>query len=439
MDLKSKLLKIDIAPSFFGVIFMSKHKKSKKEFKEHKEGNKKEEKEHKSVQEVHKHSSHREEVPTKFFDSKSFWMCLAIVFAVALIISIPTQGFRVWKLSGSASSSSSVSGPRVIYLIENPDCTYCHNEDLNKGVEQFFQNFTVKVVPYNSAEGKKLLSKMKNITALPAFVVLKSQMESSPIWSRVNQGLFSPQGDYYYVSGEKLSRMPYYLNADERVKFEEKLAEQEKLRSNFENETSGKPRIDFFVMAYCPFGNQAEEAIAPVYYEALHNNATFVPHYIIYSHYLHSNPNFCIENGTLCSMHGIQEVHEDERELCVYNLYGIKAWFDFALAMNKNSTSQNSDAKWKAVAQSLGLDVNKIEDCVKENGVKYLQQEQALSEAVGAEGSPTVFVGGKPYNGARTPSSYMSAICDEYSGSKPAGCSMNLTSSTDASQNAHCG
>ncbi len=425
----------------------SEHKENVKEAKEKKKEEKHEVKNNKVIK--HNQEEHHRERTIKNFkpsNTDTTWKVVSLLLALALLISIPTQGFRVWNLgvhNHSSSGSSgliSASGQPTMYLVENSKCSYCNNEDFNKGVKQFFGDFKVVVVPYDSALGKKILSQVKGIKALPAVLVLQSQMNSSAEWNKVRKDIFNPYKQYYYISGETLSRTPYYLDAAKRAKIEAQYSEEAKLKSQFENETAGKPRIDFFVMAYCPFGNQAEEAIAPVYYEALKNNAIFVPHYIIYSNYAGGSPAYCMANGTLCSMHGIQEVHEDEREMCVYKLYGIKSWFDFALAMNNESNPSNSDAKWKAVAQSLGLDVNKIENCVEKNGTKYLEEAKELAEAVGASGSPTVFVGGNLYNGARTPKGYLDAICAEYSGAKPAGCSVtNFSEAPTTPQNAHCG
>ncbi len=432
---------------------MSKHKKHpehKEESKEAKEKKKEEKHEvKKSKVTQHNQEEHSKKRLTNNFNfssAETTWKVISLLLALALLISIPTQGFRVWNMGFHSHSSSGSSGlinangQPTMYLIENSKCSYCNNDKFNQGVKQFFGDFKVVVVPYNSALGKKILSQVKDIKALPAILVLQSQMNSSAEWSKVRKNIFNPYKQYYYISGEELSRTPYYLDAAKRAEIEKQHSEEAKLKSGFENETQGKPRIDFFVMAYCPFGNQAEEAIAPVYYEALKNNATFIPHYIIYSNYAGGSPAYCVANGTLCSMHGIQEVHEDEREICVYKLYGIKSWFDFALAMDNESNPSNSDAKWKSVAQSLGLDVNKIENCVKVNGTKYLEEEKALAEAVGASGSPTVFVGGNLYTGARTPKGYLDAICAEYSGAKPAGCSVtNFSEAPTTPQNAHCG
>ena len=433
---------------------MSKHKKHSEHKAEIKEDKKKknEEKHEVKKSKVIKHNpeEHHKKQTINPFESSNVdvtWKVISLLLALALLISIPTQGFRVWSTGPHTSSVTSensnlinATGQQTMYLIENSKCSYCNNDKFNQGVEQFFSDFKVVVVPYNSDLGKKILSQVKDIKALPAVLVLQSQMNSSAEWGKVRKDIFNSYKQYYFISGEMLSKTPYYLDAVKRAEIEKQYSEEAALKSQFENETSGKPRIDFFVMAYCPFGNQAEEAIAPVYYDALKGNATFVPHYIIYSNYAGGSPAYCMANGTLCSMHGIQEVHEDEREICVYKLYGIKSWFDFALAMNNESSPSNSDAKWKSVAQSLSLDTNKIENCVKTNGIKYLREEKALAEAVGASGSPTIFVGGNLYNGARAPQGYLNAICAEYSGTKPAGCSVtNFSEAPTTPQNAHCG
>lgn len=191
----------------------------------------------------------------------------------------------------------------------------------------------------------------------------------------------------------------------------------------------GKPEIDFYVMSYCPYGNIAEEAIEPVF-QLLGDKAEFNPHYVVYSNYRGGGPDFCIdENSLYCSMHGVQEMNQDIRELCVNKHLGIKDYFRFVLAMNQQCTSQNADTCWEGVAKQLGLDIDKIKKCQEEEALQIAAEELALNQQLGVSGSPTIFVNGKSYNGQRTPAGYLQALCNEFT-VKPAACSQQLASET---------
>jgi hypothetical protein len=119
----------------------------------------------------------------------------------------------------------------------------------------------------------------------------------------------------------------------------------------------------------------AEELIEKVY-EKLGDNAFFNPHYVIYSNY--GGAANCIDSEQkYCSMHGLQEVNQDVREICVNNYFGISKWFDFAIAMNSKCSAQNADSCWENVAKDLGLDTAKISDCEKNELWHCLQRKKS--------------------------------------------------------------
>ena len=225
---------------------------------------------------------------------------------------------------------------------------------------------------------------------------------------------FEKVGDNYKLLDE-VTGANYFVSEDARKAYYDAIGV--KLGDN-------KPQIDFFVMSYCPYGNQAEEGIAPVY-NLLKDKAIFNPRYVVYSQYQGGTADYCIDNGQLCSMHGVQEVHQDVRELCVNKYMGISKWFDFALAMNTNCTAQNADSCWEAVATRLGLDVAKIKTCEANESVALLTAEQTLGNTLKVSGSPTVFIDGNSYSGGRTPEEFKTALCAAFD-TKPAECNTAL-------------
>ncbi|MCD6590168.1 thioredoxin domain-containing protein [Candidatus Woesearchaeota archaeon] len=186
-----------------------------------------------------------------------------------------------------------------------------------------------------------------------------------------------------------------------------------------------KTNIKFFVMSFCPFGNQAEYGLEPVY-RLLGDKVEWEPHYVIYpaSMYSGREDQFCM--GDYCSMHGIQELHQDVREMCVWKYYDHSTWWDFVIAINKNCSASNADTCWQGIAQSLGIDINKINKCVEEEGIDLLAAEYQLNQEYGVRGSPTVFINDMQYNGARTPEAYKSAICEGFE-NPPQECTQELS------------
>jgi len=191
-----------------------------------------------------------------------------------------------------------------------------------------------------------------------------------------------------------------------------------------------KPNVKFFVMSFCPYGNDAESALEPVY-RLLKDKVEWEPHYVIYSNY-GNYPEYCLdEERRYCSMHGIQELNQDIRELCIWKYYSHDLWWDFVLKVNSKCNSRNADTCWEPIARELGIDVEKIKNCEKNEARSLLENEIRLNEEYGVRGSPTVFINDMLYQGARTPEAYKQAICSGFI-TKPAECNQTLSSSTSS-------
>jgi len=191
---------------------------------------------------------------------------------------------------------------------------------------------------------------------------------------------------------------------------------------------SKKPNVSLFVMSYCPFGNQAEELLAPIN-NLLKDKTNTELHYIIYSNYLSGYPEYCLdEENKYCSMHGIQEVNQDMRELCVQKYQKDKLW-NFVGEMNAKTSSENSDEKWEEIAKNIGINIDKIKTCQEKEGLSLLDQELNLTQKKysvqdpakhnGQEeqlisGSPTLIINDTIYGGDRSSSAYQETICSAF-------------------------
>jgi len=197
--------------------------------------------------------------------------------------------------------------------------------------------------------------------------------------------------------------------------------------------------VDFYVMAYCPYGNQAEELLAQAY-DVIGSKASFNPHYVIYANYQGGGTNYCMDNGNYCSMHGIQELNQGIRELCVNKYMGIASYFEFVKAMNAQCSASNADTCWEAVATGLKLDTAKITQCEETEGLDLVKAEKALNDQLGVQGSPAVFINGVQYSGARSVEGFLGGICAKFS-DKPAECNTVVTTqpTTTTTTAAGCG
>jgi hypothetical protein len=189
---------------------------------------------------------------------------------------------------------------------------------------------------------------------------------------------------------------------------------------------SDKPKIQLYVMSFCPYGNKAEDTMKPVF-ELLKNNIDFNVHYIVN-----------VSGTTVSSLHGAPEVVQNEREACVLKYYGNQAWFDFAGYVNTNCGSNGSC--WEAGATTLKLDKDKISTCVTNEGLDLMKANEAASNAANAKGSPTMFINGVKTNSVYqygNSEAYKKAICDSFNNA-PSACSTVLSGTTATAQGGSC-
>lgn len=196
---------------------------------------------------------------------------------------------------------------------------------------------------------------------------------------------------------------------------------------------SARPVVDLYVMAFCPYGTQAETVMRPVV-DLLGNKADISVRYIT------------TVNGpgadSVVSLHGPAEAKEDLRQLCILKSYPDKYW-DYLKSFNQQCYPvwQNAsalDTCRKNVSASLGIDLQKTDACANgAEGVTLANLDAAESDATGATASPTLIINGVKYAGARTPEAYKQSICNSFD-SAPAECSTVL-SSTSTAASGDCG
>lgn len=208
-----------------------------------------------------------------------------------------------------------------------------------------------------------------------------------------------------------------------------------------------KPTVEVFVMAFCSFGNDAEDQMKPIV-DALADQADFHLRYIISQNAPEANA--CLTDELqYCSLHGKLEAEQDIRELCVQKYQPDKLW-NFVSKINVGTTVENVGEEWEGIAQEAGVDVDKIKACQQEEGTALLDQELALTDkpypvqspknhrddaghyqtAIKIQGSPTIIINGTIYDGNRSTADFQKAICDAFQ-NPPAVCQETL--STDGS------
>jgi len=187
-----------------------------------------------------------------------------------------------------------------------------------------------------------------------------------------------------------------------------------------------KPKVDLYVMSFCPYGNRGENTMVPVY-NLLKDKIDFNVHYIVN-----------VNEGAVSSLHGQPEVDENEREVCVLEDYGLGAWWKFVIYVNNNCGSDGSC--WKAAASQSGVDDAKLTKCVQEKGLNLMKESETASNNAGASGSPTLIINGVQssavYQYGDT-NAYKDAICSAFN-TAPSECSTQLESVADSGATGSC-
>jgi len=191
---------------------------------------------------------------------------------------------------------------------------------------------------------------------------------------------------------------------------------------------SASPVVDLYVMSFCPYGTQAETVMRPVV-DLLGTKAEISVRYIT------TVGGQTVDS--IDSLHGPAEAHEDILQLCIMKSYPENYW-DYLEDFNSQcypvwQNATRLDSCRKNVTAALGIDLPKIEACANgAEGLTLVELDAAESEAIGARASPTLFINGVKYAGARTPEAYKQAICNSFD-TAPAECTTVLSTTSTAS------
>jgi glutaredoxin len=168
--------------------------------------------------------------------------------------------------------------------------------------------------------------------------------------------------------------------------------------------TGEKVKMEFFIMSKCPYGVQVAQGIKPVLDE-IGDWVDFSMDYIVNK-----------RGDKLVSMHGEPELKGNIIQLCAIKHYpDTKKYMAFVDCQNKEW--RKIPEGWETCANSTGLDVGRLKSCIEGNqGKELLAASHKRAQERKAQGSPTIYLAGKPYNGGRDKAAFMRAICEKLTG-----------------------
>ena len=179
-----------------------------------------------------------------------------------------------------------------------------------------------------------------------------------------------------------------------------------------------------------------EEAIIPVA-KLLQDTIEIEPHYVIYSNYGGGGPELCLDKeNKYCSMHGIEELKQDVRELRIYKYQRDKHW-DYIAEVNTKRTLDTIAKRWETAAKSNGIDAARVASCLNDEAEELLEKEVELNKEHDVKGSPMLLINGIDYTGQRTAEGYKQALRSAFV-KPPEGCEEALDN-TAATAKGGCG
>ncbi|NTW22265.1 hypothetical protein HGA34_01820 [Candidatus Falkowbacteria bacterium] len=185
---------------------------------------------------------------------------------------------------------------------------------------------------------------------------------------------------------------------------------------------SDKPKVELFVMSYCPYGTQIEKGIIPVV-EKLGESIDFNLKFVNYA------------------MHDEKEIKENLLQYCIDKE-------DNSKLLPYLKCFLKSDESAKCLAE-VKVNTGKVNACVKSSDEKFQVTEKyknkegwtgqfppfdvhkADNEKYGVQGSPSLVINGEQISSGRSPSELLKTICSAFN-KAPAACSTELSSAEPA-------
>lgn len=228
-----------------------------------------------------------------------------------------------------------------------------------------------------------------------------------------------------YLTGSGEVFFPQGMNIKETEETVKKQKEEQEKIMNVEVPKSDKPKVEVFVMSYCPFGTQVQKGMIPVM-ETLKDKAEIEFKYVDYA------------------MHGDKEIDENLNQYCISQKEPAK-YLGYLKCFLKAGDS-------KSCLNSERINQVALASCVKEQDTKFSIKQKAADKATwsngqfppfdlqkedndkyNVQGSPTVIINGTEVPGVqRDANSLLKKVCSAFN-NPPQECQTELSSAVPAS------
>ena len=254
----------------------------------------------------------------------------------------------------------------------------------------------------------------------------------------VQNGTTLSKGEVYMSSDGELVLLGTLYNMSKPLPVVDQTQAQDQTQTaTTQAPKTDKPTVSLYVMAFCPYGQQAENAMWPVL-DLMKDTFDFELHYVVYptDYYKGQEATYCL-NSTYCTMHGVAEMNENMRQMCVKESYNSSIWLSYIKEINSKCSAQTVETCWEGAAQSVGIDAAVVKSCFSSKATTFAASEQALNAQYGVGGSPMLFINGVEFQGGRTADGYKTGICNAFN-TAPSECNQTLSATASATSGS-CG
>ncbi len=183
---------------------------------------------------------------------------------------------------------------------------------------------------------------------------------------------------------------------------------------------SDKPKVEVFIMSYCPFGLQMEKAVVPVM-ETLGDKADIEIKWVSYL------------------MHGDKERDENTRQYCIQKEEKDK-FTDYFRCFSP-------EGDWEGCLDTVGIDKAKLDACIEATNTEFTIMEdfenpegnfplyrvqETENTKYGVRGSPTTVINGVVASISRSQQAVLDAVCAAFN-NPPEECNTKLSATGEAS------
>ncbi len=262
-----------------------------------------------------------------------------------------------------------------ITILSDERCKECRTGMIEQQLKSLFPGAEIKVVDYGTDEGKKLY-KDNDLKRLPVMFFGKD-VQKAENYARLQRSL-RPSGDF--LIHDRWGRFDPNREVCDNKKDDtgngKTDCDDPDCKFNKACRKEAAKKLELFVMAQCPYGVRALDAMKEVL-SNFKNDIDFHVNYIASE-----------EGKGFRSLHGQGEVDEDIRELCAAKYYkkGYK-FMEYILCRNKNIRASD----WQScTGGKTGIDTKVIEKCASgEEGKNLLRDNIKIADGLQVSGSPT--------------------------------------------------